>query len=231
MNLRQIIDRALRLTHTNINDYVDAQSVEDSNLVYQEIVDEIENNVDEDFFWDIWEVDTVIDQSEYVIEKLWVSPNDLDIRKVNKVFIKYDTNATYHTQARFLNPSALDRDLAFFEDTQPTSDPFWYIQDKSIFVYPTSSEVVTDGLRINVIHAPADLDINSAETDIEIPVQFHKVIATGIKQYIYQSQGKLNEQQVAIQDFENEKQKMVLFLRERYGQPWESVTPNLTVYE
>jgi hypothetical protein len=36
---------------------------------------------------------------------------------------------------------------------------------------------------------------------------------------------------VAIQDFENEKQKMVLFLRERYGQPWESVTPNLTVYE
>jgi hypothetical protein len=101
----------------------------------------------------------------------------------------------------------------------PTSDPFWYIQDKSIFVYPTSSEVVTDGLRINVIHAPADLDINSAETDIEIPVQFHKVIATGIKQYIYQSQGKLNEQQVAIQDFENEKQKMVLFLRERYGQP------------
>tara|TARA_R110000850_G_scaffold259426_1_gene386414 strand:+ start:888 stop:1028 length:141 start_codon:yes stop_codon:yes gene_type:complete len=41
MNAQQIIDRALRLTHTNVNDYNATQSIEDLNLVYQDMVDEI----------------------------------------------------------------------------------------------------------------------------------------------------------------------------------------------
>ena len=231
MNTRQIVDRALRLTHTNTLDYNDVQAMEDVNFAYQELVDDIENGVDEYFFWDLWLTDTVVDQSEYVVEKLWIAPDDLDIRKINKFLIKYSTNDTFYTLARFLNPSSLTRDTEWYKVNQPSSDPFWYIQDNSIFIYPAPTTVVTEGIKLECIHAPADLTISSTSDDIEIPTQFHKVISTGLKQYIYQSQGKLNEQQLAIQDFEREKAKMVSFLKERYDEPVVSVMPNLTIYE
>ena len=53
MNAQQIIDRALRLTHTNVADYNSTQSVEDLNLVYQDMVDEIVVNSKGDYFWDV----------------------------------------------------------------------------------------------------------------------------------------------------------------------------------
>lgn len=231
MDTRKIVNRGLRLTHTNTLDYNDTQAMEDVNLVYQELVDAIENEVDEYFFWDIWLTSTVVDQSEYVVEKLGVSPDDLDIRKINKFLIKYSSSDTFYTLARFLNPQSLTHDTEWYKVNQPASDPFWYIQDNSIFIYPAPSSVVTDWIKLECVHAPADLTITSTEADIEIPVQFHKVISTGLKNYIYQSQGKLNEQQVAIQDFDNEKEKMVSYLKERYDEAVESVMPDLTIYE
>ncbi len=60
MNTAQIVARARRLTHTNANNYKDADALEDLNLVYQELVDTIVTEVDEDFFWDFVESDTVI---------------------------------------------------------------------------------------------------------------------------------------------------------------------------
>ena len=60
MNAQQIIDRARRLCHTNSTNYNDTDAVEDLNLVYQELVDVIANEVDEDYFWDIGKTDTVI---------------------------------------------------------------------------------------------------------------------------------------------------------------------------
>jgi hypothetical protein len=44
MNTQEIYNRALTLTHTNAVDYdLNTQGMEDMNLVYQEIVDEIVN--------------------------------------------------------------------------------------------------------------------------------------------------------------------------------------------
>ena len=231
MDTRQIVNRGLRLTHTNTLNYDDVQAMEDVNLVYQELVDSIENEVDEYFFWDLWLTDTIVDQSEYVVEKLGIAPDDLDIRKINKFLIKYSSNDTFYTLARFLNPQSLTRDTEWYKVNQPASDPFWYIQDNSIFIYPAPSNVVASWIKLECIHAPADLTISSTQDDIEIPKLLHKVIATWIKHFIYQSQGKLNEQQVAIQDFENEKEKMVSFLKERYDEAVESVMPDLTIYE
>lgn len=219
MNAQQIIDRALRLTHTNVNDYSPTQSVEDLNLVYQDMVDEIVVNTKGDYFWDIWQTDTVVYQSEYVAEKLWVSPDDLDIKKINKVFVKYKSTDTYKTKLRYQNPWILEKHPDWYKLNQPTSDAFFYIQDTSIFIYPAPTEAIVTGLELFVVHKPAELTVSSGESDIEIPSQFHKVMADGLKSYIYQSQGKINEAQVSEQEFMTWVDKMVSFMKQRYNQP------------
>lgn len=217
MNAQQIIDRALRLTHTNLKDYAIEQSVEDLNLVYQDMVDEIVVNTKGDYFWDVGRSDTVVFQSEYVAEKLGISPDDLDIKKINDVFVKYDTSDTYKTKLRFQNPSTLENHPDYYKVNQSKRDPFFYIQDTSIFIYPAPDIAIADGLEIFVDHKPAELVQSSGESDIEIPSQFHKVIADGLKIYIYQSQRKTNEAQAAQVEFDRGVDKMVSFMKQRYN--------------
>lgn len=219
MNSPQLISRSLRLTHTNVADYLDTQSLEDLNLVYQDLVDRIVSVTKGDYFWDIGKATTVINQSEYVAEKLWLSPDDLDIKKINKVFIKYTADQEYFTLAEYRNPTTLDKHPDWYKANQPESLPFFYIQDTSIFIYPAPQVAITGGLEMYVIHKPADLTLTSTEADIEIPAQFHRIIADGLAWYIYLSQGKLNEAQVQKQIYENGIAEMVAFMKQRYNQP------------
>lgn len=230
MNWQQIIDRALRLTHTNVANYPIAQSNEDLNLVYQDLVDRIVSITKGDYFWDIWTSDSVSWQSEYLAEKLGIEPDALDIKKINKVFIKYSANQTYYTQAKYQNPWKLEEHPDYYKDKQPKNCPFFYIQDESFFIYPAPTENVTDWIQIYVIHKPADIDNTTTEDNIEIPAQFHSIIATGLKVYIYQSQGKLNEAQVAQQEYELGIQNMVAFIKQRYNQPLKKTKDNLASY-
>jgi len=228
MNTQQIIDRALRLTHTNANDY--SSWLEDLNLVYQDMVDEIVVNTKWDYFWDRWLTDTVVYQSEYVAEKLGIAPDDLDIKQINKVFVKFKSTDTYATKLRYQNPWILENHPDWYKVNQPTSDAFFYIQDTSFFIYPAPTEAIEDWLEIFVTHKPAELTLASSQSDIEIPSQFHKVMADGLKTFIYQSQGKLNEAQVAQQDFDRGVDKMVAFMKQRYNQPMKKTISWLDEY-
>lgn len=230
MNWQQIIDRALRLSHTNVANYTTAQAVEDLNLVYQDVVDRIVCVSKWDYFWDIWTTDTVIGQSEYVSEKLGISPNDLDIKKINKVWIKYSSTDEFFTRALYQNPWVLEKHPDYYKTNQSKTNPFFYIQDNSFFIYPSPTEVLVWGIEIFVIHKPADIDETTIEWDIEIPAQFHKVMADGLKMYIYQSQGKLNESQVAEWDYERGIANMVAFIKQRYNQPVKKTMSNLDTY-
>lgn len=230
MNWQQIIDRSLRLTHTNVADYPIAQSNEDLNLVYQDLIDRIVVVSKWDYFWDIWTTNTVVWQSEYLAEKLGIAPDDLDIKKINKVFIKYSASDNYYTRALYQNPWVLDKHPDYYKDKHSKSNPFFYIQDESFFIYPAPTEAVTWGIEIFVIHKPADIDNTTTEDNIEIPAQFHKLISDGLKMYIYQSQGKINEAQIAEQAYEAGITKMTSFIKQRYNQPLKKKKTNLDSY-
>jgi len=48
--------------------------------------------------------------------------------------------------------------------------------------------------------------------------------------YVYQSQGKLNEAQLAEQDYEKGIANMVSFIKQRYNQPIKKTMSNLDSY-
>ena len=227
MNAQQIIERARRLSHTDQEDYTNDNAVEDLNLVYQDLIDRITVISKWDYFWDLWITNTIAWQSEYLAKKLWLAPDDLDIKKINKVFIKYTSDAEYFTKVSYVAPSTLEEHPDYYKDKQSKSEPFFYIQDQSIFIYPAPEVSVVDWLEIFVIHKPASLDIDSTEENIEIPSQFHKILSDGIKMYIYQSNWQINEAKVAEQDYEKGIDDMVRFMKQRYNQPKRKVFTNL----
>ena len=210
--------RALRISHTNATNYQDADATEDMNYVYQRLVNKIVAITKGDYFWDTGTADTVIWRSEYEAKQLGIDPDDLDIKRVNKVFIKYSDTADY-TQARYQNPWALEKHPSYYSENQSISDPFFYIQDESIFIYPAATEVVTDGWQIYVIHSPADISVSSTEDDIEITKDYHYLISMWMAVEILRNQKNFNEANDVQADFDREVQEMIAFIKQRYNQP------------
>lgn len=218
MDFLNIIERARRLTHTTEANYNNTQAVEDWNFVYQELVDEIVVNTKGDYFWDKWVTNTVVNQSEYLAEKLWISPDDLDIKKINKVFVKYSADSKF-IRATYQNPGVLPEHPDYYKTNQSKSEPFFYIQDTSFFLYPAPTEEIVGWIEIFVIHTPSELNINSTSDDIEIPSQFHKLISLWIRISIYEDQGKINESIQAQNEYRQGVKKMLDFMKQRYNQP------------
>lgn len=228
MNWTQIYNRALRQTHTNTADYLTTIADIDLDLRYQELVDEIVSVTKWDYFWDKWVTDTVIWQSEYVAEKLGIAPDDLDIKKINKVFIKYTSTQTEFTRVVYQNPWVLSEHPDYYATQQANSIPFFYIQDNSIFIFPAPTEAVTWGLELFVIHKPKEITTSSTEDDIEIPTQFHKLISDGLRIDIFLGQGKEIDAQNAQVRYNNGIKDMVAVMKQRYNQPIikKNVIPN-----
>ena len=228
MNWTQIYNRALRQTHTNTADYLTTIADIDIELRYQELVDEIVTVTKWDYFWDKWVTDTVIWQSEYVAEKLGIAPDDLDIKRINKVFIKYTSTQEDFTRVTYQNPWVLEEHPDYYAARQQTISPFFYIQDNSIFIFPEPTEVVTGGLELFVIHKPAEITTSSTEDDIEIPTQFHKLISDGLRIDIFLWQGKEIEAQNAQVKYNNGISDMIAVMKQRYNQPIkkQNVVPN-----
>lgn len=231
MNVRQIIDKALFDTHTNWNDYPDTQAIIAANYRYWDLIDMVVNEVKERFFWDIWLTDTVVDESEYLAEKLGIAPDDLDIKKIDGLYVKYKNSDTYYTKLKYRDESSLTMDKDWYKDNTSQQDAFFYIADNSYFIYPTPKEVVTNWIRLEVIHAPADLTVDTVESDIELERQFHYIISLWLEIDIYKSQWKLNEANLAEQKYDKEADKMISKLKDRYDEPIDFIMPNLSLYE
>lgn len=231
MNVRQIIDKALYDTHTNKNDYPDTQAILWVNFRYWDLVDRIVNEVKERFFWDIWTTDLVSGQNEYLFEKLWVTPDDLDIKKIDWLYIKYRSTDEYSKKLDYRDESSLTMDKEWYKTNTSYDDAFFYIADNSYFIYPSPTESITAGIRLEVIHAPADLTVDTTEENIELERQFHYIISLWLEIDIYKSQWKLNEANLAEQKYDKEADKMISKLKDRYDEPINFIMPNLSAYE
>ena len=162
---------------------------------------------------------TVVNQSEYVAEKLGLAPNDLDIKKINKVFIKYNDSQEFLTRVRYQNPWALDKHPDYYKTHQSKIDPFFYIQDNSIFIYPAPDAAIANWLELYVIHKPKAITTDSTEDEIELPTQFHKLLSDWLRIDIYLSKGLENEANAAQARYNAWIRNMISIMKERYNNP------------
>ena len=223
MTWEEIYQRALTKSHTDEEDYTREEADLDMDIRFQEIVDAIVEISKDDNYWDKWVADTVVWQSEYVAEKLWVTPDDLDIKKINKVFVRYTEEQSYPTPVTYRASTALDYHPDYYKDNQPTSAPFFYIQDNSIFIYPAPTVAITEWLELRVIHKPAAINTDSTEDEIELQTQFHKVISDWLRIDIFLWQDKEQAAQLAEAKYEKWLAKIAAIMKARYNKPVDQI--------
>ena len=227
MNVQSIINRARRLWYISSNQYTDAEALEDFNIVRSKLGKVINQRVDEDFFFDILTTDLIASQSEY---NLFDDTNDIVVDKLQDVYVKYDATAAQHTKATLVDKDNLDKDLNWYAENQPQSNPIYYVADESVFVYPEGT-AVTGGLQYHATLKLNDLLITATEEEILIDAP--ELLADGMLPYIYQKRGLLNEKNDAKVSYENSVSEYIELLSDRISTTQEIETPedSLTYYE
>lgn len=219
MNVQEIINRARRLTYTNTAQYPDNVAIEDFNIIYKQVCNSLTQEVNEDFFWDSFTTNAVLWQSEYV---LWN-----DMFKIKDVSVKYkDTYIPVFNQETINLPY----DIEYYKTNQSTNNPFYTINDNSIFIYPSPIENVVDWIKVEAIMKPISLTISSPESSLLLPNEYHYIISEWLKQFMFQARGKLEEKNDAINDYKNKMRDMVFELNDRNNTPTERLLPNLDYY-
>lgn len=200
-----------------------------ANVVYHDMENVIVSQVNEDFFYQEWLADSVIDQREYTLPVK--SGTTAWLKKLLGVSVKYKSTDTDYTKLKESKLSNKEADILYYQDNLSVNDGFFIIWDYSVFIYPDPEEVVTSGIKLYGVCNLWDIATGGTEASVRIPIEHHEKIAIGMMQYIYQSRGLLQEAVSAINLYNAKKQDMVYDLSDRNKSPVTSQLPSLSHLE
>lgn len=222
MNAQAIINRVRRLCYVNDRQYTDAQAIEDLNIINNDILSDVNQELNEDYFYQIFKTDTVLGNSEYSL--------DISVKKIKTLWIKYTSSQEHYTNVREQNINDLEYDLDYYKEGQPKSDPFFYIADNSLFIFPVVEEEVAEGMKMKANIRQYNLTTASAEADLLLSKEYHHIIVEGMKQYVYASRWLIQEKNEAIGSYIEKKDEMIGQLTDRTTSPTVGLLPNLDYY-
>jgi hypothetical protein len=201
----------------------DATLLSITNVTYRDLINKITSKVDEDFFYQEWTAETVIGQSEYTFPVRTSSVAGL--KKLEQVSVKYKSTDTDFTPLNPWTVTNLDKDKSWYKTNQPESDPFFIVYDKSVNIFPVTTEVTS--FILYGVSDPKELALAEVEANIVIPVDYHHLIVLGNEYRIYKALRMTNEKNDALNELNVEIAKMVSELSDRVIKPLESTLPAL----
>ena len=171
MSVQTRINRWRRIAWVNESQYDNDDALQDFNIRYKRVAQVLLNKTWTKHFWDYWKADTVTGQYEYKVDEL--QPNTLSdpvliIDKIDRILLKSWDG--YLPMNRLVDSDYSDSQLANL------ATPSYTIRDKSIFIYPTPTEDITEWLKFEVESQPADLELTDVTDDIKIPSQYHYIL-------------------------------------------------------
>jgi len=171
----------------------------------------------EDYFYNSITTSTVVDQNEYLFPVR--DANQDWLQKVK--WISWELNSTDDALTPIYPKTLenLDYDLESYDDT---INPFYLVQDNSLFIYPAPKEITT--LKIYGILYPKKL--LGADVDT-LPDQYTKVLMYWLKSRWLESQLRIPEAQEARAKFEVGILKVCNALSGRIQAPVQRDIPNI----
>lgn len=207
--------------------FTDANLLKYAQIARHEIENSIITNVDEDFFYRTFKVNTVANQSEYNFQTS--TSTQIGMKKILSAGIKYTSNDIYYKPINPCPTNNFDKYIDELRATNNESQAFFTIKNSSIFIYPSPKESITNGLTVEAIVTLPDLTITSTESDIFPNSElrdYHYVIALGIVPYIHKILKQWTDMNIANAEYQKALQKMLAEVGERYNNTTEGVLPN-----
>lgn len=228
MNVTEILTFWCTNAGTTLAQVGTANALIFANITYHELEECIRNDINEDYFYDYFTTDFVVNQNEYVLEEQ--SGTNIGINKILSVGAKYLTTDTEYAKINAFWTGSLWNTEDYLWANQPRTAPFYTVKDNSVFIYPYPTETVEDGLRVHASVNLMDLLSGGAETSVKIPRNFHFVIGLGMKRYINNTRSLdwTGISQNGDKDYELGKQRLIEYLKNRTLTPIEQDTPTLT---
>lgn len=185
------------------------------NWSYQDVTGDIQL-LDEEYFFDYGLWDTVVSQTEYEVEQI-VSPTygTVDITQVKNVLVKYTADQTNFINAREVHKESLEYGNDYYATRQSTTDPFFYIQDNSIWLFPAPTEAVTGGLKVECIIQPPDLLTADTLDKVFVPKRIQRIIEEWMMPYAYEYLGKENMIVWAVNMYDKRKKEALAQIKTR----------------
>ena len=122
MDVSEIIDLARDQTHTDDSEFTDARILKYLNIVKNNFWSYIISSISEDYDWDIFTTDTVVDQDEYTLPAM--ASDSAWAKKVTSVAVNYD-DETYddwglkYIKAQPVKLSSLARNWNYYKMRGP----------------------------------------------------------------------------------------------------------------
>jgi len=231
MTVDNILDLARTITHTNDVQVKPTQALQYANIIYQKVANRIISDIDEDFFWDSFLADTAIDRNEYKLQA--ASATTAWMKKVQRVEVKWASTDTYSSLVNSDTLSNYPTSIGDLNTNLSTEQAFYDIKDGSVFIYPQTTAVIAEWLKIQATVTLIDLVWGWAETTI-FPTnqelrEYHSIISVGMKQFIYAQQWLVNEKNDAINEFENDLTRMINTIKDRVQTPVVAELPNTSL--
>lgn len=220
MDINTILDLAREQTYSNAGELDNATLINYLNTVYRDIISSV-TEMDESFLFQEITVNLVANQSEYTLPA--------NFEKVIDIYRRFEDSA----DDKYVKMS--HRDLSTFDrspdllltDTHERNTFYTMLEDYKIRIYSQPEINITDGLKLWGTIIPTDLSVAGAESTIVLKPKYHDVLWMGVKQYIYQLRGLVNEKNDAKNEYALEKKKVLNQLVPRKVTPDEAVLPSL----
>ena len=211
----QAIANVRTRTHSNTQSYSDTIGIIHYNWSYQDVTGDIQL-LDEEYFFDYGIWDTVIDQTEYQVKQL-VSPTygTVDITQVKNVLVKYTADQVNFINVREVHKESLEYGTDYYATRQSETDPFYYIQDNSIFLYPAPTEAVTGGIKVECIIQPPDLLTEDTIDKVFVPKRIQRIIEEWMMPFAYEYLGKENMIVWAVNMYDKRKKEALAHIKNR----------------
>jgi len=212
----EILSIAIQQTNITLSDLWDGVEATGTARLYQYlnlVKDFLWNKIvwsstGRDFSWEEWTDDFIAGQSEYPLPQ--VVSNENKLKKVESLWVSYDwatysrTGKIIYRPATLVDRASLDKDWAWYEENQPQSEPIYYVSDKSLFVAPTTSTLVTTGLQLTGVKKIPDYTSSTTEDGMVIPDDMHYLLVTGLQEQIYLKKGSRVNAQAVKADYRND---------------------------
>lgn len=168
-----------QLAGTTAENYSNEELLRDANIVRQDMHAKVVANGKSCPYWDEAVLDVFDDECEYPLP----SPDDdkapdeqyfNGMRTIAKVFVKFTPDGQYEELPYQNISSPLD---------EQKSEKYYSIADNSLFIFPTPTKYVADGIIVHGVNTLRDIVIGASEDKIfgkRLPTTAFETLALGI---------------------------------------------------